>query len=173
MEGTSIQELSAIQMNALTRQIVDVYHAHAVPDNPDTWSSHHIHGLNTSFLRSHGFPNETTLIRDFKEWLRSKDVLAVYANNPTKEMLALNIFIKDMDLPRWADRVCQPYHQMALTFKKELVPILDTRCCAQAHSAFIKYPMKRLNETEIAKRDYGFHCSLYDAYELYLCYVTN
>ena len=173
MEGESTQELSAIQMNAMTRQIVDVYHAHAVPDNPDSWSSRHIHGLNKTFLQRHGFPNEQTLIRDFKRWLRSKDVLSMYANNPSKEMSALNLIINDMDLPRWSERVCQPYHQLALTFKTEFIPILDTRCCEQAHSDFVKYPMKKLNETEIAKRDFGFHCSLYDAYELYLCYITN
>lgn len=173
MEGVSIQEVSAIQMNAFTRQIVDVYHAHAMSNNPDEWATRHIHGLNKTFLQRHGFPNEETLIRDFKRWLRGKDVLAMYANNPSKEAMALNLLIKDMNIPPWAERVYQPYHQTVLTFKNEFVPILDKRCCAEAHSAFVKYPLMRLNETEIAKRDFGFHCSLYDAYELYLCYITN
>ena len=173
MEGTSIQEISAIQMNALTRQIVDVYHEHAMPDNPDQWARRHIHGLNEKFLQQHGFPNEETLLRDFKRWLRGKDVLSIYANAPSKEATALNLVIHDMNIPSWAERVYQSYHQTVLSFKNEFIPILDKRCCAEAHISFVKYPLKRLNETEIAKRDFGFHCSLYDAYELYLCYIAN
>ena len=173
MEGSSVQELSAIHMNALTRQIVDVYHAHAKSYNHDSWARLHIHGLNTTFLQQRGFPNEEALINDFKDWMRGKDVLAMYANDPAKESSALNMPIRDMGIPPWAERVYQPYHQIALTHKQEFIPILDKRCCAEAHAAFSKYPMKRLSETEIAKRDYGYHCSLYDAYELYLCYITN
>ncbi len=173
MEGTSTQELSAIQMNALTRQIVDVYHAHAATPYPDTWARLHVHGLNPRFLQDHGFPSEQALIIDFKRWLRGKDVLAMYANNPGKEADTLNLPIKDMDIPRWTNRVYQPYHQMSLTCKREFIPILDKRCSADAHSCFRKYPMRKLNETEIAKRDFGVHCALYDAYELYLAYITN
>jgi len=169
-----VQELSAIQMNALTRQIVDVYHGHAAsPCSCDSWARSHIHGLNSRFLQQHGFPDEATLVCDFKEWLSGKDVLSMYANNPAKEAATLNMPIKDLKLPPWFERIHQPYHELSLTFKNEFIPILNKRCCAQAHSSFTKYSMKKLNETEIAKRDYGFHCSLYDAYELYLCYVTN
>ena len=160
-------------MNALTRQIVDVYHAHADTTHSDTWARYHVHGLNPLYLRDHGFPSEHALIQDFKMWLRGKDVLAIYANDPRKEAAILNLPIKDLELPRWADRVFQPYHQLALTFKRDFVPILDKRCSADAHSAFRKYPMRKLNETELAKRDFGVHCSLYDVYELYLAYVTN
>lgn len=174
MEGENIQELSAIQMNALTRQIVDVYHAHArCACSCDSWARLHIHGLHPQFLQHHGFPDQIDLINDFKNWMRGKDVLAMYANDPAKESAALNLPIKNMNIPRWAERVYQPYHQVALSYKKEFIPILNKRCCAEAHSHFLNYPMKKLTDTEIAKRDYGFHCSLYDAYELYLCYITN
>ena len=173
MEGASVQELSAIQMNAFTRQIVDVYHAYARSYHPDSWSRSHIHGLNMTFLQNHGFASEEALLHDFKTWLRGKNVLAMYANDPSKESSVLNLPIKDMCMPPWAERIYQPYHQMSLTFKREFIPILDKRCCAEAHCSFIKYPLKRVTETEIAKRDYGFHCSLYDAYELYLCYIEN
>ena len=173
MEGSPTQELSAIHMNALTRQIVDVYHAHAYSHQNDWWSRLHIHGLNTKFLARHGFPDEETLIQDFKRWLADKDVLNIYANNPTREVQALNMTIMDVGLPPWAERIYQAYHQMAVTYKQEFVPILDKRCCHEAHDMFKRYPIKRLSETEIAKRDYGFHCALYDAYELYLCYISN
>lgn len=173
MEGTPVQELSAIHMNAFTMQIVDVYHAHAKSYQSDWWSRLHVHGLNRNFLNHHGFPDEESLMQDFKEWLAPKDVMTMYANDPSKENEVLNLNIKDIRIPPWADRIYQPYHQMALTYKNDFIPILDKRCCNEAHSMFKRYPMKRLSETEIAKRDYGFHCSLYDAYELYLCYVTK
>lgn len=160
-------------MNAFTRQIVDVYHAHACSDKPDDWARRHIHGLNTTFLQYHGFSSEDDLIVDFRKWLRGKDVMAMYANNPMKETNVLNFTIHDMEIPPWSERVYRPYHQLALSYKQNFIPVLDKRCCAPAHSAFVKYPMKRITETEIAKRDFGFHCALYDAFELYLCYVQN
>ena len=173
MEGSPVQELSAIQMNAWTKQIVEVYHGHAFSHQSDLWARLHIHGLNLKFLKEHGFRDEETLIQDFKRWLVGKDVVSLYANDPSKESVVLNIPILNMGLPPWADRIYQPYHQMALSYKREYVPILDKRCCFEAHAAFKRYSMKRLNETEIAKRDHGFHCSLYDAYELYLSYIVT
>ena len=173
MEGCDTQELSAIQMNALTHQIVDVYHGHAVSQTPDSWARRHIHGLNTLFLQQHGFSCEDELIADFKHWLRGKDVLAMFANNPMKEMTVLNLPIKDMNMPPWAERVNQPYHVITRSFKQQFIPILNKRCCASAHSYYEKFPVKNFTQTEIAKRDFGFHCALYDAYELYLCYIVN
>ena len=52
MEGEPTQELSAIQMNIMNRQIVDVYHAHAHLQGRDEWSKLHIHGLNENFLKA-------------------------------------------------------------------------------------------------------------------------
>ena len=41
-ERETIQDLCAIQMSVVTRQIVDVYHAHAVCHNHDDWVRDHI-----------------------------------------------------------------------------------------------------------------------------------
>lgn len=170
-----MQELSAIQMNCETRQIVDVYHGHAnvVEIETDSWSRHHIHGLNPLFLYTHGFPSEDSLLQNFRSWLRGKDVLAMYGNNPSQEKFVLNLNILDMCLPQWIDRVDQAYHKVAFAFKKEFVPILDKRCCKEAHNNFTGYPLSRGTSTEFAKRSHGVHCSLYDTFELYLCYVSN
>lgn len=65
----------------------------------------HVHGLNTNFLNHHGFPDEEALIQDFKEWLSPKDVMTMYANDPTKENNILNLNIKDIGISPWADRV--------------------------------------------------------------------
>lgn len=168
-----MQELSAIQINALTKQIVDVYHQHANSEVQDFWPRLHIHGLSKVFLKNHALPDEEALIQDFKKWLRGKDVLAMYANNPDKEKQCLGLPIKDMPLPKWSERTNQPYHRMAHSFKNNFIPILDKRCCSAAHASFSNYKMKRDSESELAKYQFGFHCSLYDAYELYLYYVCN
>lgn len=173
MEGESIQELSAIEMNALTREIVDVYHAYANTENADFYSRDYIHGLSTSYLKQYGFPNEKALIDNFKMWLRSKDVLVMYANDPTKEKTALNLSIKDMELPKWAERASMFTHQTAVAFKNNSVPVLNKTCSKYAHSSFVGYPLARETPTLLAKRNHGYHCSLYDAFELYLAYVTN
>ena len=168
-----MQELSAIHMNAFTRQIVDVFHGHAFAKQSDWWARLHVHGLNKTFLERNGEYDDIALLQNFKNWLSRKNVLSLYANNPRKESDALDIVIEDIELPPWAERIYQPYHQMALSYKCEFIPILNKRCCFEAHSVFKRYPIRKLNETEIAKRDHGFHCSLYDAYELYLYYVSK
>lgn len=173
MEGSSIQELSAIQMNALTRQIVDVFHEHARTEDRDSWARFHVHGLSPDYLKEFGHPNEDQLILSFRKWLRGKEVMAMFANDPAKEEKALNMCINDMTMPPWRDRVYLPYHQIALTFKNNFTPILDKRCCKDAHCSYSGYPVKSHSRTELAKREFGFHCSLYDAYELYLCYIFD
>ena len=172
-EGESIQELSAIQISAMTRQILDVYHAHAAPDNSDDWSRHHIHGLNINFLKLTGFPSEDELIKNFRQWLAGKNILTMYGNDPRKERTALNLTIHHMDRPVWTDRVQTSCYQTALAFKKNFVPILNKRCCHTAHSYYWCYPIQRNSQTEFAKSAHGFHCSLYDCFELYLDYVTE
>ena len=68
--GETIQELCGIQMNVITRQIVDVHHAHAVRHSHDNWAYDHIHGLALHFFRQHGLSCEAALIYKFKQWLR-------------------------------------------------------------------------------------------------------
>ena len=173
MEGDSIQELSAIEMNAQTREIVDVYHAYARTEHGDFYSRRHIHGLSVIYLNEFGFQSEKSLIYDFKKWLSSKDVLVMYANNPTKEKTALNLPVRDMELPVWKERISMFANQTANAFKKKSVPVLNKTCPKEAHAAFHYYPVRNNTSTELAKRSYGYHCALYDAFELYLHYVTD
>ena len=173
MEGTTIQELSAIQMIAQTLQIVDVYHAYAVSTVNDFWARNHIHGLNSSFLSENGFPTEEALIQNFRTWLRGKNVLIMFANDPMKENTSLKLNIQDMELPPWTQRISLPSHTVSSSFKTNFIPILDKRCCKAAHNNFVNFPILKGNDTEFAKSRHGFHCSLYDAYELYLTYTMN
>ena len=173
MEGDTIQELSAIEMNAQTRQIVDVYHEYARTEHGDFYSRRHIHGLSVIYLNEFGFQSETALIYDFKKWLRTKNILAMYANNPAKEKTALNFPVKDIELPVWKERILTFANQTANTFKNKSVPVLNKSCPKIAHNAFQYFPVHKNSPTELAKRSYGHHCALYDTYELYLHYVTS
>lgn len=165
-------------MNISSRHIVDIYHGHAHSKSPDDWARRHVHGLNLSYLKTHGFPNEEALVLDFKKWLRGKDIIAKYANAPAKEMKLLNCpFILDIGYPEWSTRPNLMSHQTARDFKKVSLPIGSSKhsvsCPHEAHAEFKFVPTPRMSHTELAKKDYGFHCSLYDAYALYLHYVTN
>ena len=174
MEGTPVGEVSAIQMNLVTRQIVDVYHNHADMHGYDEWCQRHYHGLNPLFLERFGLGSEHELLNDFKEWLRGKEIFAMYANNPGKEKAALGRTIYDIELPRWSERKKRPSHIMAKAFKKIGVPILNKRCPPEAHSSYRYFPVNCwTNETELAKHDFGYHCALYDTYELFLTYVSD
>ena len=173
IEGDPAQELSAIAMNADTRDITDVYHAYAYTDQPDDWSRNHVHGLNKTFLKENGFPDQVTLVSDFKRWLRGKDILATFANNPGKEIQTLNLPVKDIGLPKWIDRIHNISHKTALAFKRKSVPVHNTICNSEAHSKFRYYPFYRYTVAEHYKRDFGHHCSLYDAFSLYLHYVLD
>ena len=173
-EGIPTQELSAIEMDYNTREIVDVYHAYAYTDELDWYARNHVHGLSLDYLKKYGHPCTEALHVDFKNWLRPKNVIMIYANDPNKESRDLNLNICDIGLDKWLTRSTKPYHSVALCFKRLNIPILGTCCSAVAHSMYRGLANKRLNNcTDSAKEHHGYHCSLYDCYELYLCYITT
>ena len=169
-----MQELSAIEMNYSTREIVDVFHGHAYTDDGDTFSRNHVHGLSQSFLFDKGCSTLEELIADFKQWLSGKNYLTIFGHNPQTEMQMLCLNIADIGLPPWSLRKDEAYHEVALKFKKLNIPINRVRCPKEAH-AWFHGPcyMKNKTDGELAKARHGYHCSLYDAYELYLCYVMT
>ena len=173
IEGEPGQESSAIAMNANTREITAVYHAYAYTDEPDDWSRCHVHGLSQTFLKENGFSNEAALVSDFKRWFRNKDVLVALANNPQKEIRILKLPVKDIGLPQWTDRYQLTSYQTALAFKRKRVPVFNTMCNSEAHNKFRYFPSYRNTETELIKKDFGHHCSLYDVFSLYLHYVLD
>ena len=172
IEGEPAQELSAICMSANTRKIFSVYHGYAY-SNTDDWSRRHVHGLNPTFLKENGFSDETTLVADFKRWIRGKDVLVIFANNPMREIEVLKLPVKDIGLPQWTERVEFISHQTALAYKRKRVPVFNTVCKAGAHSKYQSFPVYRNSVPELIKKDFGHHCSLYDVFSLYLHYVLD
>ena len=160
-------------MENATYQIVSVYHKHVECDpNHDFWARKNIHSLNSSCLNRFGLRNECQLLIDFQTWLNSFDVKVIYANDPHKERIFLQQHnIVDIILPMWRERVTKPYHSVAVRFKELNVPILDTKCDSYVHNNFSINPLYEPNESKRLKFLHGYHCALYDCYELYLFYL--
>ena len=172
-EGCPIQEMSAIEMDKETEKIVDVYHEFANIPNPevDWYSSKYIHGLQPAFLAEYGFQNQIQLTEDFKLWLMTKSVHKLYANDPTHERGLLKPYVvEDLRLPIWKERVLEDYHEIAQNLKERNIPFFSTtNCFLEAHSNFRPLTYFK-NYTHKLKSAHGFHCCLYDVYELYLYY---
>ena len=173
-EGSPTQELSAIEMDFQTREIVDVFHGYAfINVITDSFARRHIHGLNTDFLFRKGYENTNILVDALKDWIRAKKHYMCYGNNPAKEIDELGLYLVDIGLHQWIYRIEKPYQQVAFHFKRHNIPILSKRCCAEAHSSYQKAYVRPFSKTDAAKERYGYHCSLYDCLAMYLCYVTT
>ena len=172
-EGDPVQELSAIAMDQ-AYDIISVYHKHAACDNVDSWSRKFVHGLNIQYLRANGLNNETEMVEDFLKWLDSFDVICMYANNPMKERQlfpSCRTLLRDSFLPSWDVRVKQPYHVIANRFKQLNISFAGVSCNGYVHCEYVSHHPR--TETQLAKVIHGYHCSLYDSYELYLHHVCE
>lgn len=184
-EGIPTQELSAILLSADDYHIVDIYHQHAgvdLPFDPDTWARHHVHGLNREFLENEGFQNEEALISHFKSWLEGKNIKETYANDPSKEnKLFADVSgigpINDIQYPVWKKRVHLLSHKIAFRYKDCGLPITSLNsfvsCTKYVHNEFHYVPTPQRTPTQIAKENFGYHCSLYDAYALCLNFLVD
>lgn len=174
MEGAYVEEVAAIQVNAASLQIVDVFHAFAKSTREDQWARKHVHGLSKKFLEENAqYENSHELINGFRNWLKGKNVIEFFANDPCAERHWLPKFrIDNFQLPTWKDRAYTAPHVMALQFKRQWAPVLNRRCCAEAHSSFLNAPRCSGNEAkETALQRWGPHCALYDVLEEYFSYV--
>lgn len=171
-EGNPTQELSAILVDD-NWKIVDVYHAYAAcRTTDDSFCRRHLHGLEVHILHSIGFPHETALTTNFQQWLASKSVDNIFANDPKKErQLFPNLCVQDVGLPVWVARVGLRAYQVALEAKRFQLPIKDTVCGSWVHGAFqsaVRSNKRNPTDTDMLKIYHGFHCSLYDSYMIYL-----
>lgn len=178
LEGYPLQEMSALEMSGTTFNPIDVFHEHAYSEDIelDWYARKHIHGLSPAYLKANGHATPSKLIDSFKTWLSKKKYKLLYANDPTMERitLGLELEIQDIKLERWANRINKPYHQIAQDFKVSFDSICCKRCSPLAHSSFQGAIIKRPNNpSDLARHAHGFHCSLYDVYELYLFYCLE
>ena len=174
MEGAYVEELAAIQIDAESLQIVDVFHAFAKSTREDQWARKHCHGLNKKFLNENAeYENSQELVKGFMGWLKGKKVLEFFANNPCMERHWLpRIRIDNLEMPSWAKRDFTAPHVMALQFKRQWAAVFNRRCCAEAHSSFWKVSHCSGNEAkESAMKRWGAHCALYDCLEEYFFYL--
>ena len=157
------------------RQIVDAFHGYAYTTQDDAWARKRIHGLSLSFLKERGYSSEAELVTVFKSWLRHKNYLNIFSNGPQKEQKALSLNVFDLPLPPWIERHNQPYHVVAQCFKDINIRLLGKSCCREAHSAFEGFDRNQADDslTMLAKERHGYHCSLYDCIELYLCFILS
>ena len=173
MEGSaSILELSAIAMHRETLQIVDVFHAYA-SGKDYWWPTAHVHGLNPKYLQRYGFSSQEELLTTFKLWLNQKTYTNIYANDSTKESEVLKLKVEDFRLPPWVVRRKLPEHNLKIWYKQNNLPIFKVKCCPQAHSFYEGIKVRPDSERDEALIEHGHHCSLYDAYEVMLHFITN
>lgn len=173
-EATPLKECSAIEIDGENFKILDVYHryANSGEDGESGYSHTHVHGLNSDFLSENGFATEQELIDDFKNWIASKNYRKICCNDPTREReIFKDLCFEDLKLPMWSQRSSQSYHVTANSFKGSSVPILNTSCSWYAHRDFRTYPKAPRTSAQLARAMHGYHCSLYDSYELYLYYI--
>ena len=160
-------------MNFKSKEIVDVFHGHAFTTELDSFSRRHVHGLNPVLLKKTGYENTYKLLKAFHSWRKNKQSVIVYGNNPTKESKELRLYMTDIGLDIWMMRDVKPYHEMALTFKKHSISICGKKCSKAMHSKFENAIVRPYNMGDTAKERHGYHCSLYDCYELYLFHVSH
>lgn len=132
-----------------------------------------MHGLNEEWLRLNGMKYAKSLKALFKVWLKHTNYIALYANNPLTECQQFTLKIHDLSLPPWVERANKPYHIMAQKFKELNIPICGISCDPIAHSKYIRPPLCRNRARYLAKFSHHHHCSLYDCYELYLCFLHS
>ena len=76
-----IQELGAIEVDVESKCITNVFYAFANCEEEDDYFSRlHVHGLNTSYLKRHGFVNELTLLQALKDRLKKKPFIRTVPN---------------------------------------------------------------------------------------------
>ena len=98
-----MQELAAIEMDVESKRITDVFHVFANCED-DYFSGLHVHGLNTSHLKKHGFANGLAFLQASRDWLKNNPFLRIVANATYKESKALCLNIYDANLSCWTDR---------------------------------------------------------------------
>lgn len=177
-EGDPIQEFTALYVDSDSHNIVDVFHRYVAHPSrygfdSDRWARRHIHGLNRAYLATHGLHDEKALLCEFNAWLDSHPCELLLANAPRKESTFLHRPVHDVCLPCWKDRAVLLSHQLSIFLKRGAVPI-NGITCSVAHSSFIDWFPRRpytLSPKDVVKRNFGFHCSLYDCIEIYFYYL--
>ena len=157
----------------MSYDIRDIFHAFAYATD-DFYARRNIHGLNVEYLKEHGFKCEADLLSAFKVWLSYKDVSLSFANDPKKESKFLELSVIDIGLPPWLEREKCAEHKIAFNFKRHETSVGQKFCTHKIHSDYHPHCLpSNATDSLISRRKWGHHCSLYDAYEIYLFAMTN
>ena len=151
--------------------VVAIFHEYAADTQEEsTFVQKHIHGLNQKYIKLYGMRSSDSMIFKMQQWLDAWPDAVVLTNDPVREEILLGRPVTDIKLPQWADRVKLRSHQLARGMKLRNQHIYGTLCpITSAHADYKGWPYNRTN-TDIVKKDYGPHCALYSAAELYFFY---
>ena len=86
----------------------------------------------------------------------------------------VNVSVRDILLPNWIERDTEPSHQAIQKLKSQssVITIFGASCpYKKAHS--LKHVSPKRNRTGIIKKEHGAHCSLLDAAEVFLFWITK
>ena len=184
-EGDPVQEFSALYVNEVEHIIEDVLHCLVCYPSDfsvdhDYFARYHIHGLDRTILSQRGLCDADEVRELFYRWLKSHPYDAIYGHAPAKEKDFLGLStIHDCQLKPWKERIHCKSHAIAVNMKRFCVPICNINC-SDVHRQFKGWKSSRkganeylLTATDVAKQDFGHHCSLYDCVEIFLFLILN
>ena len=173
-EGEWTCELAAICVDLKNHNIKDVYLQWAKPpaesssSDMDWFARKYVHGLNRNFLQRYGFDSEEALVNDFNTWRSKYKISKLYGHAPAKEEILLRTPITDIQLPTWAQRHTSLHHRVALCMKTLDLPVKDIACSRfTVHNEYRGWH-KNSTEGDLARQEFGAHCSLYDCISMLL-----
>ena len=171
-EGEPCQEFTALYADMESKSVIDIFHCHvAYPTDSydcDWWARRYIHGLKTTYLRKNGVKNVEELVENFTVWLSTRPHDGIYAHAPRKEIDLLRMPVSHVALLPWKERRNDPSHELAVDMKLTKKDVCGVHC--NAHNVNTRWRPKNahsLTMSDIAKINFSFHCSLYDAAEIF------
>lgn len=174
IQGTPIQEFSAIYVNDQTFEIEDVFHKYVIYPcsvyDDDKWARKHVHGLDLDYLAMHGLRDEEELKTTFHTWLKEHPYDSIYGDHPSRESEFLSLPIMDVNLRSWSSRDSDLSHQIALFLKRRCARICNV-CCAAAHGSFrywMPVRVHNMSDADKARMKFRHHCAFYNVMECFL-----
>lgn len=158
-------------------KIIDIFHSYSIPLNPIKVQREapYCHCLSVSQLKNNTKDSPQILLQKGRAFalkycpaialsndISIKSDIAAIVSNWNIELTYKNIYLGD-----WVQRATHKSHIQARLAKFQQQSICGFQCnVRRLHS--IPHKTSSTNATSVIKKQHGAHCSLYDAYELFL-----
>ena len=174
VEGEPSQEIAAIAVNA--NRVESVFHIFPRVDDQrglanDWYARKYIHGLPIS----KGLHGVADWRRKWSEWRSRRSHYPLMANAGAKEAMVFNEQVINHSLQEWVVRATDTRHIFA-RYAKQRQWAVGGICCAKInHCKYVqsRSPTKTLSLRGQAKAVHGYHCALYDAWEVAMDFVMD